>query len=114
MPVRTSFNGVEVLFLAYLDEFVGVGHWAVVPLVVAAVTVLATAPLEVVVVVFYLSVGAVVIIIAGCPMERGIVVWAGLSNGEVWGQWCGGWGVPPVDGGGLGGGTPLVVWVGHG
>jgi len=68
VPVCTCLDRVEVSFPGYLDEFVGVGHRAVAHLVVAAVAAVATAPLGVVVIVFHLSVGAAVVIIAGCPM----------------------------------------------
>jgi len=79
VPVDASHNGVKVSFSGYLDEFVGVGHRAVKHLVVAVVAAAAAASLGVVVVVFHLSVGAAVVIIAGCPMEGGIVVLSGLT-----------------------------------
>jgi len=58
-----------VLFLGYFDEFMGVRHWAVAHLAVVAVAAAAATSLGVVVVVFHLSVGAAVVVIAGCPME---------------------------------------------
>jgi len=85
VPFRTSVNGVEVSFPGYLDEFTGVGHRAVTNLAVAAVAVAAAAPLGVVVVVFHLSVGAAVIIIAGCPKKGDMVVLSGLFySGQGW------------------------------
>jgi len=85
VPVCTCLDGVEVSFPGYLDEFVRVGLRAVAHLVVAAVAAAAAAPLGVVAVVFHLSVGAAVFVIAGCPMEGGMVVTVGLSYS---GQWC--------------------------
>jgi len=68
VPVCTCLDGVEVSFPGYLDKFMGVWHQAVAHLAVAAVVAAAAAPLGVVVVVFHLSVGAAVVVIAGCPM----------------------------------------------
>jgi len=68
VPVCTSLDGVKVSFPGYLDEYVGVGHRVVAHLSVAVVVAAAAAPLGVVVVVFHLSVGAAVVVIAGSPM----------------------------------------------
>ena len=85
VPVCTSLNVVEVSFPGYFDEFVGVGRRAVAYLAVAAVTAAATALLGVVVVVFHLLVDVAVVVIAGCPMEEGMVVLSGLSySGQGW------------------------------
>jgi len=51
-------------------------------LVVAAAAVIASS--RVVVVVFHLAVNTTVVIIAGCPVEGGVVVGAGLSYSGQW------------------------------
>jgi len=79
VTVCASINGVKVSFPGYFDDFVGVQHRAVAHLVLAAVVGAADASLGVVVVVFHLSVGAAVVVTAGCPMEGGVVVLSGLS-----------------------------------
>ena len=61
------------------------GVWAVALLVVAVAAVVASS--GVVVVVFHLEVNIAVVIIAGCPVEGGMVVDAGLScSGQWWGR----------------------------
>jgi len=56
--------------------------WAVTLLVVAAVVVIASS--GVVVVVFHLAVNLAVVVIAGRPVEGGVVVDAGLSYSVYW------------------------------
>jgi len=90
------------------------GYHAVAYLAVAVMAAAASTLLWVVVVVFHLSVGVAVVIVAGGPMEGDMVIWVGLFHGRQCGQWCVRWGIPSIDGGGLGGGTPIVVCIGCG
>jgi len=66
-----------------------VGVWAVTLLVVVVAAVDVSS--EVIVVVFHLAVNVTVVVIAGCPVEGGVVVDAELSySGQWWGRRGGG------------------------
>jgi len=58
------------------------GYHAVAYLAVTVMAAAASTLLWVVVVVFHLSVGVAVVIVAGGPMEGDMVIWVGLFHGK--------------------------------
>jgi len=76
VPVCTGFDGIKTSFTGYVKWFLGVWKCAVTNLYQTVTSVVLEG---VVIVVFHLSVGVAVVVIAGCPMERGMVADTGLT-----------------------------------
>jgi hypothetical protein len=79
VPVLAGLPGVQVSVADYFHELERVGMMAVAALVVAAVSSVGTA--GIVGVVFGLSVDVAFVVVAGCPMQRCMVVRSGLLYG---------------------------------
>jgi hypothetical protein len=78
-PVLAGLPGVQVSVADYFRELERVGVLAVAALVVAAVSPIGAA--WVVSVVLGLPVGVALVVVAGCPMQRCMVVRSGLFYG---------------------------------
>jgi hypothetical protein len=78
-PVLAGFSRVQVSVVDYLRDLERVGVLAVAALVVAAVS--AVGAVWVLSVVFGLPVGTALVVVAGCPMQRCVIVRSGLSHG---------------------------------